>query len=185
MINISNISAELRMIETGVIMGGFKAAAVQLSDRQHTLLKSMAHRRTNTVNLVQRANIALLAATGLNNSQIKQKAFCSLSTVKKWRQRWINAYAQLQEIEATAPAHLSHAIEDVLSDETRSGSPPKFTEEQVAQIISLSCETPESCGIPVSHWTAETLAQAAIHRNIVESISLSHIGRFLKRKQKS
>ncbi|MGH9935580.1 MAG: helix-turn-helix domain-containing protein, partial [Blastocatellia bacterium] len=35
----------------------------------------------------------------------------------------------------------------------RSGTPPKFTAEQIVQIIAVSCEEPAENERPVSHWT--------------------------------
>jgi hypothetical protein len=43
--------------------------------------------------------------------------------------------------------------------------------EQIAHIINLSLQNPESVGVPINHWTAEELACKAIKDNIVESIS--------------
>ena len=79
---------------------------------------------------------------------------------------------------------LKSSIVELLSDISRPGAPPTFTDEQIAKIISLSCESPENSGIPISHWTTKTLTKEVISRKIVNSISPSHIGRLLKRRQK-
>ena len=52
--------------------------------------------------------------------------------------------------------------------------------EQIAKIINLSLQKPESVGVPISHWTSEELARKAIKDNIVESISARQISRYLK-----
>jgi hypothetical protein len=72
---------------------------------------------------------------------------------------------------------LRQLIEQALADAPRSGAPPIFTPEQVCLLIALACETPPS---HLSVWSRTSLAQEAIKRNIVESVSPTSIGRFLK-----
>ena len=69
---------------------------------------------------------------------------------------------------------------DCSSDLPRSGSPGKFTAEQVTQILAVACEDPEASGRPVTHWTPRELADEVAKRGIVESISPRQVGRFLK-----
>jgi transposase len=78
---------------------------------------------------------------------------------------------------------LTDKVIELLQDNERSGAPAKFTPEQLCQIVALACEiTPEECHRPVSHWTARELADEAIARRIVPTISPRHVGRFLKRQ---
>jgi putative transposase len=49
------------------------------------------------------------------------------------------------------------------------------------QIMALACETPEVAGRPVSSWTPHELADEAIKRGIVTSISPRTVERFLSR----
>ena len=78
------------------------------------------------------------------------------------------------------PAALREAIEEVLSDLPRAGCGGTFTAEQIAQIMAVACEPPENSGRPVTHWTPRELADEVIERGIVPSISVRHVGRFLK-----
>jgi putative transposase len=75
---------------------------------------------------------------------------------------------------------LETAIEDVLSDNPRSGRPGTFVPDQVARILAVACEPPENSGRPVTHWTPRELAEEVVARGIVPSISVRHVGRFLK-----
>jgi putative transposase len=76
---------------------------------------------------------------------------------------------------------LTDKVLDALEDEERPGTPATFTPEQLCGIVALACEVkPEECGRPVSHWTARELADEAVKRKIVPSISPRHVGRFLK-----
>ncbi|MGI2909685.1 helix-turn-helix domain-containing protein, partial [Tolypothrix sp. VBCCA 56010] len=70
-----------------------------------------------------------------------------------------------------------------LWDQPREGAPVKFSAEQVTQIIAIACEKPEASGYPISHWSGEELADAAIKRGVVESISAGSVQRFLKRNR--
>ncbi len=44
----------------------------------------------------------------------------------------------------------------------------------------MACEPPSESGRPFTHWTQETLAQAAIENGIVKDISRHSVGRFLR-----
>jgi putative transposase len=45
--------------------------------------------------------------------------------------------------------------------------------------MALACEPPEASGRPISQWTPRELADEAIKRGMVETISERHVGRFL------
>jgi hypothetical protein len=72
---------------------------------------------------------------------------------------------------------LRQLIEQTLSDAPRTGAPATFTPEQVCLLIALACEKPPE---HLSQWSRTSLVQEAIKRNIVDSISPTSIGRFLK-----
>jgi hypothetical protein len=71
-------------------------------------------------------------------------------------------------------------IARVLADAPRPGAPDTFTAEQIVQIINLACTPPVDAGRPVDAWTRRELADEAINRQIVASISPTSVGRFLK-----
>ena len=73
---------------------------------------------------------------------------------------------------------LADAIGEVLSDRPRSGRPPEFTPEQVAQILAHACTDPAEAGREVTHWTPRELAEEAVRRGVVEKISVRTVGRF-------
>ena len=125
---------------------------------------------------VQRAKIVLLVVAGHNNKTISQTLQLQEETVGKWRKRWLSASVQLAACEGK-PKALWQVIEATLADAPRPGIAPVFTPEQVCQIIALACETPPEY---LSHWTRKALAEECIKRKIVETISPTTIGRFLK-----
>ena len=123
----------------------------------------------------------LLAFEGLCNEDIAGQIGCERHAVGPWRHRWADAFKRLVLVECCEkPSALRHAIEGLLSDLPRSGSPGKFTAEQVTQILATACEPPQDSGRPVTHWTPRELAEEVVQRGIVASISPRQVGRFLK-----
>jgi putative transposase len=152
-----------------------------VSEQQQDTLQRLVHRETSPQRLVRRGKIILTAATGASNTKITQDLHVDHETVRLWRERWRTAESRLQAIEATGKQKLlSQAIEVLLTDEQRPGAPSPFTFEQFMQIMVLACEKPISVDVPVSTWTPRELADEAIKRDIVKTISPRTVERFLK-----
>ena len=132
------------------------------------------------LNRKKRAIIILALLEKQNNSYVAKKLSINRKTVVKWKQRWGESKAELDRIERDEPRKLKQAIKEVLDDSYRAGRPNSFSMEQIAQIINLSLQKPESVGVPISHWTSEELARKAVRDNIVEKISARQISRYLK-----
>ena len=58
-----------------------------------------------------------------------------------------------------------------------------FSPEQVVQIVAIACEKPQASGRPISRWTAEEIAEEAVQRGIVKSVSVTSVKRFLGEAQ--
>lgn len=159
------------------------ASVITLTSKQQSLLEQIVRRSKSEQGLVNRARSILLAARGVNNTQIGQQLHLSRACVRKWRSRWQQESAKLLGVEAEALSdkELTQVITTVLSERERSGAPPTFTTEQVVQIVALACEDPLQSGRPVSHWKNKELAAEAVNRGIVKNISPRSVGRFLKR----
>jgi putative transposase len=153
---------------------------VELTEKQTVVLERIAKSRSKEYRLVQRAQMIIEMASGANNKEVARRTRSNRHTVRLWKNRWLEARWRLKDGEAAEQRVLSKMIEDLLSDEYRSGTPPTFTPEQVAHIIAISCEKPADSERPISHWTPRELAQEAMKRKIVESISTRSAGRFLK-----
>jgi hypothetical protein len=153
-----------------------------LSLRQQTLLKQIVRRTTNPYRLVRRAQLILLAAAGVSNTQLSRELQLERGQVRLWRERWLAAVPQLADVEAqgSSDRKLIGLITRILSDRSRPGTTNYFSTEQVVQIVALACETPQASGYPISHWTPTELAAEAIQRGIVEKISPRSVSRFLK-----
>ena len=98
---------------------------------------------------------------------------------EKWRRRWQDAWDELTLFECTEPRRLRQAIRDTLRDAPRSGSPGKFTAEQVTRILAVACEPPPQSGRPITHWTHAELRDEVVKRGIVTSISVWQVGCYL------
>lgn len=158
-----------------------KAAKVLISERQQEILQKIVRQSTSQQRWITRARIVLLAFEGHHNQDIADDVGLGADQVGLWRRRWRDAFERLTLVECVdGLTPLRKAIEDLLSDAPRSGSPGKFTAEEVTQIFALACEDPKDCGRPVTHWTPRELADEAKKRGIVESISTRQMGRFLK-----
>ena len=131
------------------------------------------------------AHRVLAAAEGHNNEQIARRLRINRETARLWRRVWSDAQellAAAEEEETSEKKALCECVEEVLADAPRSGAPATFTPEQVVQIVALACEDPrEGSGRAVTHWTPRELADEAVKRGIVGSISVRSVGRFLGR----
>ena len=157
-----------------------KAAKIVLTERQHSILQQIIHSTTAAQRLVQRAHLIVLGFGGMFNRAISGIVGLRRKQIGVWRRRWKQSFDALVAIECReSQAALRRAIEDVLSDAPRSGSPGKFTAEQVTQVLAIACEPADQSGRPINEWTGRELADELVRRNIVTSISVSQVNRYL------
>lgn len=140
---------------------------IHLSDQQRKDLELIIRKRKSGQSIVLRAKIILAGAEGKSLLGTAKELKCTRETVTRWRKHWVERPDELSTLEK-------------LKEAPRPGTPPKFTAEQICQIIALSCDKPEDHGYPFSHWSENSLAMAAVDTNIVPSISQRQVGRFLK-----
>ncbi|MCA1599770.1 MAG: helix-turn-helix domain-containing protein [Chloroflexi bacterium] len=160
-------------------MAGPLPLAITVSPPQQAVLEALLRQPATPQALALRVRIVLAAASGLRNVPLARDLGCTPKTVIKWRARWAAAEAQLAALEGDA-ADLKRMIARVLADAPRPGAPDTFTAEQIVQIINLACSPPADAGRPVTAWTPRALADEAVKRQIVASISPTSVGRFLK-----
>jgi Homeodomain-like domain len=163
-------------------MEGRAARPIVLSQIQSEILEGIVRQRHCPQAIALRARVVLLAGQGVENMRIARQLACHRDLARRWRGRFADAQerwaGQSQDWDAQV---WREKIAEVLEDRERSGAPAKFTPEQLCQIVALACEKrPEECDRPVTHWTARELADEAVKRQIVVSISPRHVGRFLK-----
>lgn len=161
---------------------GRQATKVELSSRQRSVLVRLSRKRTVPQRLSERVRILLWSADGMTCEEQASRLEVDAQRVRRWRRRWASCRDRLVEAEQDASEEeLEMLISNVLVDAQRPGGPPKFDADEVAQILALACEAPETVGVPISHWTTKELARAAVQLGIVDSISPRQVGRFLKR----
>ena len=158
-----------------------KAAKVTITERQMEILESLTNSPTTSVCISQRAKNILLAFQKKQNIEITEIVQLNPQQVGHWRKRWKAAWNNLINIECTQTiTKLRCAIKTLLSDKHRSGRKSRFTTEQQASIIAIACEDPEESERPISIWTEREIADEAIKRNIVDTISPNRVRDFLK-----
>lgn len=164
-----------------------KDAGIDLHDRVRSVLVRLSRSRTEEPRLVERATMILNSAGGMSHTEQARQLGVDKQRPRRWTKRWI---AAKDRIAAAASASgrdrdVEKVVLTVLADRYRPGTPPKFSAEQVALMIALACEKPESIGIPVNRLTPDELASEAVKRGIVESISARHLDRIMKRVRPS
>lgn len=150
-------------------MPGPKAPPVILAEdeRQELLALIRAHKTPQHFSF--RAQIILHLADGHNAQEVARLLGTSRLTVRRWRRPWL-----------TRP-HCSGP--ERLHDAPRPGTPATCGVEQWCQIRALACEPPADSERPISHWTPRELADEAIKRGMVTTISERHVGRFLQSRR--
>src|SRR3954470_16302952 len=111
---------------------------IELTDDERAELESWARRRTSAQALALRSRIVLLAAEGLNNSEIAERLGVHRPMVRKWRGRFAE-----------------HRL-DGLTDEPRPGRPRTVTDAQVEQVV---IKTLESTPKDATHWSTRSMAR--------------------------
>jgi transposase len=119
-------------------MPGPKPVELALSSDERAQLEAWSRRRTSAAALAQRSRIVLLAAEGLNNSEIGERVGVHRSVARRWRARF--AVGRL----------------DGLGDEPRPGRPRTISDEQVEAVVVKTLEaTPKDA----THWSTRSMAK--------------------------
>ncbi len=152
-----------------------------LTTTQREILQQVARSTTAERRIGDRARLLLRFDQLRTKKGVARSLSLDIKTVRKWCARWEAVRDVLSPLELrTVPRQAyRQVIESALTDAPRSGTPPTFTAEQVAQIVAMACECLDDSDGPVSHWTNGHLATEAVARQIVPSISPSSVGRFL------
>ncbi|RLA73178.1 MAG: helix-turn-helix domain-containing protein [Epsilonproteobacteria bacterium] len=141
---------------------------IELSESEKEELEKIIRKQTTAQNIAKRARIILMANSGeYTNREIAKYVGINENELTKWTKRWVNSTTK--------------NIEEILEDRPRSGRPATITAEQWCKIMALACEKPENHGVPITHWSHSSLTTEIIKQGIVESISPTHVGNFLKK----
>ena len=153
---------------------------LRLPQKLYKILKRFSRKRKSPQWLVQRSQIILWRAKGNNLSEIARKLEIDRKTAHLWLKRWKEGQKILSiSLADASPKSLEKRIKILLSDAPRSGAPPHFSPEQITHLIARACEDPQKSGRPISHWSAQEIADEAVNRNIVAQISIRTVNRLL------
>lgn len=157
-----------------------RAVAVHLRPRVAEVLRKLVRAPSTAQSVAERARIVLLASEGAHNLAIAARLGVDRQRVRRWRGRWADAAGMFLSAEAQSvdDDELEGIVTNVLADEPRPGTPPKFSAEQMSALIALACMEPKELGLPFTHWSASDLAREAAKRGIVDRISPRHVARF-------
>src|SRR6188472_671055 len=111
---------------------------IELTAGERAQLESWARRRTSAQALALRSRIVLLAADGLNNTEIAQRLGVHRPMARKWRGRFAE-----------------HRL-DGLTDEPRPGRPRTISDDKVEEVV---VKTLESTPKHATHWSTRSLAK--------------------------
>jgi hypothetical protein len=158
------------------------AITIHLDTAEQDILQTILRKRSIPEFQKERVQIVLAAFTELQNKDISKQYQLEENRVGIWRKRWATAHGQWQQSDASLrPAMSEKLVLQWLADKPGRGRKDDFTAEQRTKIVFLSRETPEQHGFPVTHWSGERLAQAAVMRGIVGTISERTVQRILKK----
>jgi transposase len=111
---------------------------VELTDVERARLEVWTRRRTSAQALALRSRIVLLAAEGLNNTEIAGRLGVHRNVAGKWRSRFVE-----------------HRL-DGLTDEPRPGRPRTVSDAQVEEVIVKTLETTPR---DATHWSTRSMAK--------------------------
>jgi len=153
-------------------MAQLAADRVIVRFKQRQKLEQLVRIHSTPQQLAMRARVILHAAAGVGVRESGRELGVWPKTVRYWRKRWRRA-AEGQSVPAR------------LSDAPRSGAPATYTPEQICAVIAMTCEKPSESERPISHWSQREIADEAMRRGLVPSISQRSVGRFLKKRPTS
>jgi transposase len=116
------------------------AAPILLSDQERVTLRTWARSRSEPQRLVQRSQIILLAAEGVENQKIAEQLRTSRPTVQLWRERFLALRTSGLEKDAPRPGRL-----------------PPISDQKRAAIVEA---TLHSHPANATHWSTRRMAKA-------------------------
>jgi transposase-like protein len=155
-----------------VAMPLLSAEPVSVTPAQREALEQLVRSHSTPQQIALRARMIVQAADGVPVRASARDLGVWPKTVRYWRRRWR---------EATA----GQPVAERLADAPRPGVPATFTPEQICAIVAMTCEKPSQSERPISQWSQREIADEAMRRGLVPSISQRSVGRFLKKRPTS
>jgi hypothetical protein len=147
------------------------------------ILKSglISHSSTQRLRVIQH-----LFVLGRGRSETKRDLQVSFPFIDRWRDRWKTYSSERAKWFCPdnqgqrSPATDREFILSIVTDIARSGTPAKFGEEMKNRIIAIALQKPSELGVPIERWSHELLARYLMEQGIVDTISSTTVGDFLK-----
>jgi transposase len=110
-----------------------------MNDNEVETIQRWASSRTAEARLVERAKIIWVARKGKRGKAVAEELGLNPVTVRKWLKRF-------NEIGLAG-----------LQDAERPGKPPRYTPEQVGEVVATALTNPSTLGLPFASWTLDRL----------------------------
>jgi len=146
-----------------------KSQRIELNSEQRQELEQLIRAGSAPARVQTRARILLLSASAPGNWRsapaVARALLVHPNTVRNVRRRFV-----------------AGGLEAALYDRPRPGATPKLTGEVEAQLTLLACSAP-----PEGHatWTLRLLADKLVALGVVESVSHTTVGQWLKKTNSS
>lgn len=114
------------------------AAALSITDGQREVLEALLRSQTAPVRQVRRAQVLLLAADGVSNTEIAERCDTTRATILAWRKHFeVHGLVKFGEVAKGR------------------GVKPSISQDTIAEIVRLTTQTrPEGA----THWSVRTMA---------------------------
>ena len=142
-----------------------KSHCVKLKKHARQYLQKIIESGENKARKITRCRILLLADKGKTDQEISDALNVCLATIFNIRRRYARG-----------------GLERAISEESRSGQPPKFKGQSMAKITALACSKPPEGR---AKWSLRLLADRVIELDIVETISHVSVHNILKKTNSS
>ena len=142
-----------------------KSHCVKLKKHARQYLQKIVESGEDKARKITRCRILLLADKGKTDQEISGALNVCLATIFNIRRRYCQG-----------------GLERAISEEARSGQPPKFKGKSMAKITALACSKPPEGR---AKWSLRLLADRVIELDIVETISHVSVRNILKKTNSS
>lgn len=138
-----------------------KKYTVALPPDEEKTCRAIISRGQNKAEVIRRAYILLKSHSGKTDVEIAADLFIDDETVQRTRMRYAESGLKAALETASAP-----------------GNEPLLDAAQIAHLTALACSAPPA---GQKRWTHQLLAEQMMAEGVVETISASTVGRYLKK----